>query len=164
MISSAMDVTRTKIKAPSLNQRKYYSMKDHFYALEYEIAVSLKKPHIIIWFNGPYPGGTSDITIVRDSFCLNLDPGERALSDLGYIGEPNTLLAPIKDPTTLAEFKFNSLQVGERQVIERVNQRLKILNVVTSWDRLDYQYHGDCVEVICKITNIIFRFNPLDKE
>ncbi len=160
-----MDVTRTKIPAPSVEPWSFYSYKDRFHALKTEIGVSLRKPNKIIWVNSGYKGVVADITIARSGFIQNLRNGQLALADLGYLGEPEKLLTPIKkkkgQELTDVEKNFNYRHNQERQIVERVNKRLKIFKVVEYWNRKDFQFHEICVHAVAKITNLNFQINPL---
>jgi hypothetical protein len=160
-VTCAVDVTRTKIPRPPYEAHEYWSSKDGFSAIKTEVAVSIQQPHKIIWCNGNYRGKVSDIRIARDLFVPSLSPGEQALADLGYLGEPDHLLTPIKTPITNEEIRFNTVHCCHRSVIERVNSRLKIFNVFKEWNRKDFELHKQCVQVICLVTNIIFESSPL---
>ena len=159
-MSSVLDVTRTKINQPSVDSWNYYSYKDGFYALKAEVAVSFRMPYRIIWVNCGFRGAVSDITIARSSFIEHLAANERVLADLGYQGEPK-LIVPIRGQLTAEEKEWNYVMSKKRQIIERVNQRLKIFAVVKHWNRKDLEIHEIMVLVVCKITNIIFKYNPL---
>jgi hypothetical protein len=49
-----VDVTRCRIHKPPTDERRFYSMKDKFHALKYEVAVTINSPYSIIMVNGPY--------------------------------------------------------------------------------------------------------------
>jgi hypothetical protein len=125
-VSSIIDVTRTKINQTNRNRHNYWSAKDRFVALKYEIAIRAALPHEIIWVNGPFMGKISDITIARDyGFIDSLDDHEMALADLGYLGEPDYLLCPYKKhivgQLTPEEETFNRKQIFRRSPIERLD-------------------------------------------
>jgi hypothetical protein len=128
-------VTRTNIPRPPYESHEYWSAKDGFSAIKTEVAVSIQQPHKIIWCNGNYRGKVSDIRIAKRCICSILSLGELALADLGYLGEPDHLLTPIKTPSTIEDLRFNSLYCRQRSVIERVNSRLKIFKIFKEWNR-----------------------------
>lgn len=160
-VIGVVDVTRTKVSGGPHNRWEYYSFKDRFHAIKTEIAVSFRLPHKIIWVSTGYKGVVSDIRIARDGFTDFLGPGQFALADLGYLGEPDKLLTPIKGPKTNEELRFNSVHHSKRQIIERLNRRIKIFEVAKIWNRRDYDLHGICISVICKITNLKLKYEPL---
>ena len=78
-----IDVTECPIWEPQYYEWEYYSTKNKFHALKYEVAISMTS-HQIIWINGPYKGSVHDMKIARDKFLKQLQATERALADKGY--------------------------------------------------------------------------------
>ncbi len=165
-ICGVVDVTRAQVYRPKVGQRKLYSMKDKFHALKYELVVSLGPNQRIVWVNGPFPGSKADITCAREGLLNALGPGERLLGDKGYVGDAR-LLCPKKKPRngelSQEEILFNSNHSKSRHHIERVNKRIKQFAVLSKTWRADHKQNRDCCEVVCKLTNIIFRKYPLSK-
>jgi len=162
-LSCILDVTRTKINKPRQDQAFYYSMKDRFHALKYELAVNSEPPYHIIWMSGPHYGSQADITIAREEFLTLLHPDEFALADLGYQGEAQ-FITPFRERPNMDQNQIvhNEKVHRLRQVIEQMNSRVKIFEVCREWKRQDYaDWHGQCFRVVCKITNILLVRNPL---
>jgi hypothetical protein len=136
-----VDVTRTQIPQPSMDSPNFYSFKDGFYALKAEIAVSFRKPYRIIWANCGFRGAVSDIRIARSNFIGKLGPQERVLADKGYRGEAKIIIPILGNNLNPAERNFNFTHNSKRQIIERVNKRVKIFDVFKFWTRLDYEFH-----------------------
>lgn len=65
-ISKVVDVTRCRINQPKLQPWAFYSAKDKFFTVKYEVVCSYKKPYKIIWLNGPFKGAVADIRIYRE--------------------------------------------------------------------------------------------------
>lgn len=141
----------------------YWSAKDKFSALKYEVAVTLRNPRII-WVSGPFKGSISDISIARErnGFIASMRNNEVSLADKGYVGA-DKLWYPAKEPCTPEQRRSNYKLARLRQVIERANQRIKIFKSMAGTWRHDFEFNGKCFHVVCKITNIIFEAEPLNK-
>jgi hypothetical protein len=85
-----VDVTRVQIQKPQgLVEKLFYSKKDKFHALKYEVVVSNAPNQKIVWMAGPCLGVVSDIRISREGGLLDsLGFGEQLLGDKGYVGDP----------------------------------------------------------------------------
>ncbi|KAJ3316690.1 hypothetical protein HDV06_002988, partial [Boothiomyces sp. JEL0866] len=145
---------------------KYWSGKDKFAALKYEIVVSLLEREKIIHVSDQSPGSIHDLTIFRNGLKSKLRTSEKLIADKGYIGESDFVLTPKRNyrhEVTVVEENNTIEQI--RQSIERVNHRLKIFNFMSTTYRghgiESFRFHGECVSVICKITNLIFDKRPL---
>ena len=79
----SIDGTHFPIQEPGPFDKKWYSFKHNCSGLTYEIGVSIKLGEIV-WFNGPFPGSTNDLTIFRNSLKKKLSPGEKVIADNGY--------------------------------------------------------------------------------
>ncbi|KAJ3257810.1 hypothetical protein HK103_004278 [Boothiomyces macroporosus] len=108
----------------------------------------------------PSPGSIHDLTIFRNGLKSKLRTGEKLIADKGYIGESDFILTPKRNyrhEVTVVEENNTIEQI--RQSIERVNHRLKIFNFMSTTYRghgiESFRFHGECVSVICKITNLI---------
>jgi hypothetical protein len=83
-----------RIQEPTIREKYWFSHKFHGPGLRYEIAVSLKKGHIV-WISGPHPCGIPDIEIFRHCLKHELEENERVEADDGYVGEdPETCRTP----------------------------------------------------------------------
>lgn len=78
-----VDGTDFPIYEPTPYSRKWYSHKFKGPGLRYEIAMSIQSGDIV-WCNGPYPAGWSDLKIARDALVFQLEPGEMVCADGGY--------------------------------------------------------------------------------
>lgn len=64
--------------------KRMYSDKFHHAAWKYEIAVALYEDKIV-WVNGPFKGGTHDLTMLREGGLLNkIQPGKMGFTNRGY--------------------------------------------------------------------------------
>lgn len=66
---------------------KYFSHKTNKAGLSYEIALSLYEPKIVS-ISGPYPAGTTDLSIFQDRLKMMIPVGKKVIADQGYNGEP----------------------------------------------------------------------------
>ncbi|KAJ3258366.1 hypothetical protein HK103_003654 [Boothiomyces macroporosus] len=146
----SVDVTRCKIQKPTLECWQYWSGKDKFYALKYEIVVSYCKPKRIILVNGPYKGAYSDISVFRHRLTFMVPSTKLLIGDKGYVGESSRILAPTKGLNiTPDQRRMNYKLSKKRQDIERVNKRMKDWRFMALEFRShDYTFHVICVNVI----------------
>lgn len=160
-VMGIVDVTRCRIQKTTLkDERTFYSAKDKFHALKYEVVVSAQKPYSILWVNGPFPGSTHDIMIARVKLVGKLG-NEVLLADLGYLGE-DCFLTPIKEASTSDERAINLRMHKLRQAVERANKRLKDWDVNgVLWRSSDHAFHGTCFLTVSKLVQFNFRFEPL---
>lgn len=157
-VTSIVDVTRVKISNPVLHAWEYYSVKDGFPALKYEVAISLRNK--IIWVNGPYKGAVSDIEVARDRLCFAMEINERALADKGYIGSGH-FYCPHRGACTPDQKRENAKHNSVRQSIERCNKRIKNFEICSRYRDRCFEFHGKCFNVVCRILNMAFCDNPL---
>lgn len=101
--------------------KTWFSHKNKMAGVSYEIGVSLEESRIV-WFSGPWPAGTSDITIFNKPGGLKskLKNGNMGVADNGY---PSRKLAKpsSKDLDDVRKFKAIA-----RARHETVNKRLKV--------------------------------------
>lgn len=159
-----VDVTRVQIYKPKMNQQSFYSPKDKFHALKFEVACTIEKPRIV-WVNGGFPGNQSDLTIARDEgLGAEVNHDEMVLADLGYRGFDNFLWTAVQNPRVEEELESNHAHHQKRQVIERINKRIKQFDCFAHTWRHDHAFCKQCFNVVCKITNLILVHQPLNIE
>ena len=134
------------------------------------MGVSLGQDARIVHVSHAYRGGVADINISRAELVPKLLPGEFVLMDKGYQddAEPR-FLSPIKKrpvggrPLDASEIGLNAAINRHRQIIERVNMRIKNFRCFKMCWRHDVDLHEVCFEVTCKMLNLIFEFEPLNQ-
>jgi hypothetical protein len=73
----------------------------------------------------------------------------------GYYGEDSAIVTPFRGKNLSEEEKDYNFRLNKnRQIIEKVNKRLKIFAIVSEWKRLDYDFHSICAHVVSKLTNL----------
>lgn len=168
--SCALDVTRTKIPRPwnkkdifaNRRMKFFWSGKDKFHALKYEVIVSLGKYCKIVYISGSWAGSVHDITIARQSSLLKLENGEKVVADLGYIGQDYQIITPLEN-TTFQNALQNRLMSNLRQNVERMNNRIKIFHSAREW-RGRRENHQEVFFACCYITNLELEVTPLNGE
>jgi len=162
VISGVVDVTRCQIVRPRNAPWSFYSAKDKFHALKYEVVCSPKKPVKIIWLSEPYAGSHSDITIYRHRLKWCLDEDEYLLADKGYVGASH-IIHPYKGRRLTPDQKRINWKISRvRQKIERINKRIKDWRLASRcWRSSDHHFHYLCMKVICKLVNIMLKEEPL---
>jgi hypothetical protein len=127
----AVDATRCFIERPKIDHMRWFSAKDQQYAIKYEIGVSLGADTRIVHVSDGYRGGHADIQISRDELKPKLERQEFVIMDKGYQDdEEEQFLSPKKDypnhPLTPDDLAMNRAIYEKRQIVERVNMRIKI--------------------------------------
>lgn len=80
----SIDGTDFRIMEPTEFDRKWYSHKFHGPGLRYEIGLCIRTG-FIVWVHGGRPCGQwPDLTLARDAFVGQLQPGEKALANRGF--------------------------------------------------------------------------------
>lgn len=156
-----VDVTRCRIDEPTYSPWQYWSAKDRFYAVKYEIAITAVEPKRIVSVVGPYKGSVSDLTIFREELEERMDEQERCVGDSAYIGA-DKVAAPFRNPQTRYERDYNHILHLVRQSVERMNHRLKVFGSLKSgWRNHDFDLHELAFKSACKIINEALREEPL---
>ena len=170
VISGIVDVTRIRIPEPSTAPAyEFYSAKDKFHALKYEIVVSVGKNQQIVWVRGPCKGAVNDMKIFKTGLKAMLEPGEKLLADLCYVGkeEEDRLITGAKADCgrfiTDEELKHIARMNSLRQDIERVNSRLKVFNMNTKVWRHSHEKHEVALKVLCRIMKLYYEDSPLTR-
>ena len=157
-----MDVTTIRIDCPRDSGWHYWSAKDKFYALKFELVVSLKDPRII-WVAGAFKGSVHDLTIARLHLVQRMGPHEVLLADKGYIGELPKLLCPSRNlaNVTSAQRQENREINMLRQSVERGFKRVKDFHCMKTTWRHSHDLCSQSFHIICKILNKVFESQPL---
>jgi DDE superfamily endonuclease len=147
----SVDGTHCQIEEPkhptaSIN-KTYYSHKSNSAALNYELGVSIYESKLV-WINGPYPAGTSDINVYRKENGLKskIPPNKKVLGDEGYRGDPTVSRYNPYDPKDVKKFKSRA-----RARHETYNRRIKIFRILSDRFRHPLDKHKASFEAICVI-------------
>jgi hypothetical protein len=95
--------------------------------------------------------------IAQDELVKNLFDGKVMLADLGYVGDPN-FWTPVKFPRVQEERNTIQLHHSKRQVIERVNNRLKNFRSISGTWRHDNIFLSHLLQCHSKSLNVIFKY------
>ena len=158
------DVTRVQIPMPTVDPWDYFSVKDGFYALKWEIAITVQPPYECVWVNGPYRGAKSDITIFnRHRLTHVLEPGEMVMADKGYVGSSKcgTPFKGYLQNLNADQRRINKKNRRIRQAIERFNKRLKDFDCLSGTWKYGANLCELVVMVACQILNFTFHDEPL---
>jgi hypothetical protein len=170
-ITLAVDCTRCPIERPkgsAAKAKQFWSFKDKYYALKYELGVSLGDATRIVYLSPAYRGGFADVNIAQAQLLPILSPEEYVVMDKGYQldAEPR-FLTPFKEfvnnPLSEEQLEFNRLIHVNRQIVERVNKRVKHFQAFNTQWRHSIDFHEICFSVACKLTNIFLEFEPMNK-
>ena len=162
-IIGAVDVTRVRIDKPTHSPWEYWSAKDKFHALKYEIAVSLQEDFcMIIWCNGTYRGVVNDRKVFKHRLRYLIPETEEFLADSGYSGVTGCF-TPNRRSRNPDVLRRNNKLESKRITVERCNQRIKNFSCISdasSW-RHSYSLNCKCMSVICKLLNLSFQRDPI---
>ena len=129
---------------------KNYSHKYNAAGKSYELGISLSESKLI-WMNGPFDAGESDITIFRNRGLMEKleQEGKRVIADKGYRGEPEYCsFANSIDDIDVAKFKSRA-----RFRHERFNGMIKTFDCI---GKGRFRHPGNrfkgCFEAVCVIT------------
>jgi hypothetical protein len=125
---------------------KQYSHKYNKAGRSYELGISLTAG--LIWMNGPYPGGTNDITIFRQPGGLKekLEQlGKMAIGDRGYRGEKDLVSYPnAVDTKSVHMFKSRALCRHES-----FNGLTKVFDILSGRFRHSEKKFEKAFEAVC---------------
>lgn len=171
VVTAAVDATRCPIerpKGPQEDAKRFYSVKDSYYALKYELGVSMGEDTRIVYLSPAYRGGTPDIEIARQQLKPMLEPHEFVIMDKGYQDdrEPQ-FLSPVKEgntPLTLDDLEMNRKIYELRQIVERVNKRIKHFKAFEHRWRHGHGHvmHELCFTLACKLVNVSLEYEPMN--
>ena len=142
--------------------KEWYSQKFKGSAFRYEVCTSIRSGDIV-WINGPFkPGLFNDLMVFRQGLKQKLlQAGEKAQADLGYPGEPRTIIMPNQRDTQ--QVKLLKKEVRSRH--EHVNKRLKQFQVLQQRFRHPVDKHKACFTAVAVITQIAIEngepFHPI---
>lgn len=158
--SCIVDVTECPIRMPTYYEWEYFSFKKQQHTLKYEMAISVKKPQIIVWINGLYKRSVPDLTIAKDKLIPALKLGECPMGDKGYNGSPH-FLTPLKPARNPSEKNFNYKHNRTRQSVERMFKRLKHFSFLRHKWRNRISLHKYYFYVIAYLTQVTLFADPL---
>lgn len=144
----SVDGTDCRIEEPGPFSTKWFSQKFKGPAVKYEVALDVLTGDCV-WVNGPFKGGTNDVTIYRSALKDLIPNGKFAITNKGYRGEPATASCPNHlDDDDVREFKK---RVRARH--ETFNARLKSFAVLSGKFRHKpvMDRHKACFEAVAVI-------------
>jgi hypothetical protein len=132
---------------------QWYSHKLNGPAVWYEIGVSIQTGWIV-WANGPFPAGHSDLKIARSRVIHLLAPGEKIVADGGYRDGFNRFESPTGERTLYEKMKSNA-----RARHETVNSRIRRWRALTDIFRHNVgTRHAQVFYAILNITQLQILF------
>lgn len=154
----SIDGTHCPIEEPGKEpDKKWYSHKLNAPGVAYEIAVSLATEQIV-WINGPFQAGESDLSIFRMDDGLqaqmSLHTRMMAVADNGYQNE-----VQISTPNNLDDEATKIFKRRARARHEAVNGMLKRFDILNTRFRHSVQKHQDVFEAVCVLVQYKMDFN-----
>jgi hypothetical protein len=112
----------------------------------------------MVWWNGPYlPGDYTNNMIFQDALASELEPGERAETDWGYLhSAPFYTMVPYgtEDPAR------SEMTARVRLHHETCNNRLKNWNILAVLYRHDVQRHQNYFGAVAALVQLSFVDEP----
>lgn len=146
----SVDGTDFRLPQQRLSKR-FYSHKYKTSGFRYEVGLCIQTGDIV-WINGPFPcGAFPDLNIFRRGLKQKLlQAKEMAQADLGYRGEPETIITPnVFDSAAIQKLKDD---VRARH--EHVNKKFKQFEALKRVFRHDLEKHQAVFEAIAVTTQI----------
>jgi hypothetical protein len=135
-------------KSPSPLTKNIFPPKFKGPGVKYKVGVCIMTGWIV-WFNGPYPCGNTDLTIAQRGVCNHLEPQEKILADGGY-----------RDGGQFFHTPTGFHNVGQRMRSlcrarhETINRRLKSFRVLSTCFQHGFEFHLNCFHVVLIVTQI----------
>jgi hypothetical protein len=143
-----IDGTDFRINEPSPFDPKWYSHKFRGAGVRYEVGVGIQTGWIV-WVNGPFPCGTTDLQISRSWLIEELDDGEKFLADGGY----NDGGQYSETPNGLNN-DDQRMKAAARARHETVNSRFKEFAILSQRYRHNLMRHGTVFMAVANITQL----------
>lgn len=107
----------------------FYNYHKRMFGVKLEVAVATQRRPVPI-ATRVVPAGQSDIRIAREGIFQRMEPGERALGDPGYQGEPNQIYAPPRRGMRTFVADLDKAELTLQRRVEMANQRIKSFKCV----------------------------------
>jgi len=159
-----VDATECHISRPTISwvQRACHSGYKKKTTLKYEVTVSAKTGKPVYW-NGPFPGPTADITIFRSGLKEEMREVTTGLADGTYQGEMWFLEVPPRPYKNLTpqQRAYHRRLSKRRIIVENFIGRLKSFKALVSCWRHDISLHKIIFKVVLNCVAIDLCFRPL---
>jgi len=155
IIYSVIDGFPCYIQRPFIDNKLYYSGKEHAYVLRYQLLVTLTGKILSIF--GPLGGSNNDLSLLDNSKMLSyVDENEYILGDGIYESRPHFLITKhTQNLQTEEEKKWNQELTSRRSIVENTIAKIKVFQMASVVYRgKDYVEHGEYVRLICCIVNL----------
>ena len=156
----SIDCTDCPIFEPWPFDKRWFSVKTHGPALKYEVAVCIRTG-FIVWINGPFKASTKDPTLFEGGLSKELAVDECVEADGVYhIRADGVAARQLKRSDVGWDSAERKSKALARSRNERVNAKLKVFNVLTTYFRhmkpreAMMGKHKLCFTVIAVITQI----------
>jgi hypothetical protein len=124
------------------------------------VVTSIHSGRIVDWFGG-IPKCHDKKILSMSKLLDKIEQWELGIGDKGYEGE-SRIITPFKgDYLTQQQRRFNKIVRIRRQIIERVNSRLKDFEILHSRFRHNYWLQPLVFNVCINPTNLKLQFHPL---
>ena len=145
---ATIDGTDFAIQEPSPFDPNWYSHKFHGPGVRYEVGVCIQTGWIV-WVNGPFPCGTTDLQIARSWLIEELDDGEKYLADGGYNdgGQYSETPNGLNNPD-------QRMKATARARHETANSRFKEFGILAQTYRHTLHRHGTVFKAVANIVQL----------
>jgi len=139
----------TKPRHPEWSQdSRYYSHKFGKAGVGYELGIAVATSRLV-WMNGPYPAGDSDLRIFKRKGLKEklTEANKRGIADSGYPGYPTLLSTPNShDSKEVKRFKSRALKRHEN-----FNGMTKTFDCLSGRFRHGSKRFATCFEAVCVV-------------
>jgi DDE superfamily endonuclease len=146
----SVDGTHCRINEPGNNpSSEWYSHKFHKAAVNYEIGIDLHSSKVV-WVNGPFPAGQSDLCVYRKENGLRtvIQEGKKVIADNGYQSKDEINLST---PNPFDSNAVKQYKTRARARHESFNKRIKDFGILSERFRHGFNKHKIAFESVCVI-------------
>jgi DDE superfamily endonuclease len=152
-----VDGTHCPIEEPrSQPDKKWFSHKLNHAAVSYEIGLDIIE-NKIVWTNGPFEAGKSDLLIFQEPGGLKsmIPHNYKIIGDMGYAGEPQI----ISTKNALDSKEVKKFKQRARARHEAVNSFFKNFKILSDRYRHEFDTHKIVFEAVCVIVQYTLETN-----
>jgi len=126
----------------------YSSHKMKHAAFKYELGVSVYHQKLV-WINGPFKGGTNDITIFQSGLNRKIGRNQKAIADRGYNCSNPDDARKLATPNNTDSKELKNFKSRARARHETVNGRIKNFACAAETFRHGMAKHKIAFEAVC---------------
>lgn len=162
-LSFILDTTTVKTYMPSMDHgdwdlfgKRFFNMHKKMFGAKIQLAVAMQRRPVPIHASVA-PAGVQDLGIARQRILSQMRPGERALGDPGYLGEPERIYAPPRRNMQSYVEEEDKAELTLQRRVEMANKMLKRFKIIgTTYRKGAVRAYPDIKLVATVIVRLVF--------